>query len=158
MVKIDESNLYKMIAEAIIRESNECRHMLNEATKTLIDNFDEIAQDIDATAQQLNDSDKFWYIEVKKRFKDNPGLHTQLNHMKNKVNYDGYGQYLGNFRVKNGQELLALKPQIVSLCNNNNARAYITLNPRSEKAVKAHVSSPRFQSYFKSKVSPLANP
>lgn len=148
VIRITESKLKDIIKESVIE-------MLNEA-QTLVDNFDDIAKHIDSIAQANNDPDMFWFIEVKKRYKDNPGLHSKIrgNH---RLNYDGYGLYLGSFRVHNGQELMQLKSQIVDLCNKNNARAYITLNPRSHKAVQSHVNSPRFRSYARSK-APNANP
>lgn len=133
----------------ILREST----LLAEA-KTLVDNFNEIANYIDNNGT-TGDPDQFYYIEVKKRFKDNPTLYQQFKAgTLGNVNSDKYGVYLASFRAHNGQELLSLKPQIVALCNNNNARAYITQNPRSEQAVKNYAQHPK----FKNNRFPLADP
>lgn len=151
MENIIKESVLRNIIKDVIKES-----LLNEA-KNLVDNFNDIAAEIDADAKALNDPDKFWYIEVKKRFKDNPGLHSKVRGNPT-INSDGYGVYLGSFRVSNGQELLKLKPQIVALCEKNNARSYITINPRSYSAIQKHIQSPHFKSYLRKGVSPLANP
>ena len=127
--------------------------LLTEAKK-LVDNFNEIAKYIDNNGT-TGDPDQFYYIEVKKRFKDNQNLYQQFKTGQlGNVNSDKYGVYLGSFRAHTGQELLSLKPQIVAMCNNNNARAYITQNPRSEQAVKNYAQHPK----FKNNKFPLANP
>ena len=133
----------------ILREGT----LLTEA-KTLVDNFQEIAKYIDNNGT-TGDPDQFYYIEVKKRFKDNPTLYQQFKAgTLGNVNSDRYGVYLASYRAHNGQELLSLKPQIVNICDNNNARAYITQNPRSEQAVKNYAQHPK----FKNNRFPLANP
>lgn len=133
----------------ILREST----LLAEA-KTLVDNFQEIAKYIDNNGT-TGDPDQFYYIEIKKRFKDNPTLYQQFKAgTLGNVNSDRYGVYLASYRAHNGQELLSLKSQIVSICDNNNARAYITQNPRSEQAVKNYAQHPK----FKNNRFPLANP
>lgn len=129
--------------------------MLNES-KVKVDEFNYIAQCIDASPAS-GDPDQFFYIEVKKRFKDNPKLYQQYKAKQiTGVNCDKYGVYLGSWRVHTSKELLALKPQIVALCDNNNARAYITQNPRSETAVKNYAAGP-FGQRMK-KVFPFADP
>lgn len=143
-IYINESQL-----KTILEKSN----VLTEA-KNLVDNFNEIANYIDNNGT-TGDPDQFYYIEIKKRFKDNPTLYQQYKagQIKN-VNSDKYGVYLNSFRVHNGKELLQLKSQIVSVCDNNNARAYITQNPRSEQAVKNYAQHPK----FKNNKFPLADP
>lgn len=144
--KLNESQIRDAITK-VLAESK----LLNEV-KTLVDNFTEIAKLIDQNNQ--GDPDKFYYIEIKKRFKDNRGLKADP-----KVdNFDGFGIYKGSFRVKTGQELLQLKPRIVQICDSNNARAYITQNQRSEYSIKNHVNSPRFQKGMTKRPSNIVNP
>lgn len=143
-IYINESQLERILAES---------SLITEA-KNLVDNFNDIAKYIDNNGTTA-DPDQFYYIEVKKRFKDNPTLYRQYKAgTLGKVNNDKYGVYLASYRVHNGQELLNLKPQIVNICNSNNARAYITQNPRSERAVKNYAQHPK----FKNNKFPLANP
>lgn len=143
-IYITENQLEKLLVET---------EMLTEA-KTLVDNFNEIANYIDSHGT-TGDPDQFYYIEVKKRFKDNPTLYQQFKQGSlGNVNSDKYGVYLASFRAHTGQELLSLKQQITALCDKNNARAYITQNPRSEQAVRNYAQHPK----FKNNKFPLANP
>ena len=144
-------NIY--ITESQLGKIVESTGIITEAKK-LVDNFNEIAKYIDSHGT-TGDPDQFYYIEVKKRFKDNPSLYQQFKAgTLGNVNSDRYGVYLGSFRAHNGQELLSLKPKITALCDSNNARAYITQNPRSEQAVKNYAQHPK----FKNNKFPLANP
>lgn len=144
-------NIY--ITESQLGKIVESIGIITEA-KNLVDNFNEIAKYIDNHGTTA-DPDQFYYIEIKKRFKDNPTLYQQYKAgTLGNVNNDKYGVYLASFRVHNGQELLKLKSQITNICDNNNARAYITQNPRSEQAVKNYAQHPK----FKNNKFPLANP
>lgn len=145
-IYITENQLEKLLVEADI---------LTEA-KTLVDNFSEIAKYIDNNGT-TGDPDQFYYVEVKKRFKDNPTLYQQFKQGQlGNVNSDKYGVYLASYRVHTGKELLQLKPQITNLCDKNNARAYMTQNPRSESAVKNYAAG-NFGARMK-KIFPMANP
>lgn len=145
-------NIY--ITESQLGKIVESTGIITEA-KNLVDNFNKIAKYIDNHGT-TSDPDQFYYVEIKKRFKDNPKLYQQFKaNGLNGVNHDKYGVYLGSYRVHDGKELLSLKNQIVNLCDNNNARAYITQNPRSESAVKNYAANSR---KFKNNKFPLANP
>ena len=107
---------------------DDIRYMVNESIKkilsegqVLIDNFDKAANMIEASTP-----DEFHFVQIMKRFKDNP------NDDKSQGNYHGGTWYLGGFRVHNAAELQALKPQIIQICTANNARAYMTVNKRSD--------------------------
>ena len=112
----NENTLY---AKNIITE---CFQKLLFEDQTLIDNFDKVAK-----LMTFNSPDDFYFIQVIKRFKDNP------NDDKSQGNYHAGGWYLNSWRVRSVDELLSLKPQIVDACEQNNARAYITINSRSEQ-------------------------
>lgn len=96
--------------------------LINEV-KTLVDNFDKVAKLL-----EFNSDDDFYFVQIIKRFKDNP------NDDRSQGNYHGGAWYpFKGIRVKSADELLALKPQIIKMCDDNNARAYITVNNRSMK-------------------------
>lgn len=98
-----------------------CKSVLSE-DKTLIDNFDKVSKML-----EYNSTDDFYFVQIIKRYKDNP------NDDKTQGNYHAGGWYLKGYRVRSVDELQSLKPEIIQLCNDNNARAYITINSRSEQ-------------------------
>jgi hypothetical protein len=122
---INEDQLREMVKKAITEQ------ILTEA-QTLIDNFNEWAKLLDCT-----DPDQFYFVQIIKRYKDNKGMSKAGNYHAG----GEYGEYSNGtaFKVRNAQELLALKPKIVQYCDANNARAYITSNPRSDKAINAFI-------------------
>lgn len=105
-------DFFKMILEEVLIEE-----------RKFIDNFDRVAK-----LMEFNSDDDFYFVQIIKRFKDNP------NNNKKRGNYHGGAWYpFKGIRVRSAQELLALKPQIIQQCDSNNARAYITVNTRSMK-------------------------
>lgn len=95
--------------------------LLTEA-KVLIDNFDKVAQ-----LMEFNSDDDFYFVQIIKRFKDNPNDDIRQG------NYRHGAWYLSSWRVRSVGELMMLKPTIIQICDKNNARAYITINTRSMK-------------------------
>lgn len=89
--------------------------------RKLIDNFDKVIK-----IMNFNSDDDFYFVQIIKRFKDNP------KDDKTQGNYHAGAWYpYKGIRVTSGEELLKLKPQIIKMCDDNNARAYITVNSRS---------------------------
>ena len=84
-------------------------------SKILIDNFDKVKNIL-----KFDDSDKFYFVQIIKRFKDNPNMDKSGN-------YHAGGEYLDSWKVFSYDELDALKPEIIRLCTKYNARAYITI-------------------------------
>ena len=118
-----------------------CKEILNEAQQ-LVDNFDKVSKIMD-----FKSSDDFYFVQIMKRFKDNP------NDDRSKGNYHGGAWYLNSYRIRSVDELNKLKPEIIKICNDNNARAYITINSRSEQETndfikiyrkKYHPTDPRY--------------
>lgn len=109
-----------LITEEQLRQIRESQ-LLTEG-KVLLDNFSKIANLLTFTSP-----DDFYYVQIIKRFKDNP------NDNKNSGNYHAGAWYLGGMRIHSAQELLGNKNAIQSICDANNARAYITINSRSDK-------------------------
>lgn len=133
-IYITESQLSKILKE---------NSLLTEAVNK-VDNFDLIGDLID-----LTDPDKFFFVQIVKRWKDNKdkaGADTWRQNARQDATYHRGGDF-GNFangtafKVHSKNELLALKAQIISYCDKNNARAYITSNPRSENAINTHLQN-----------------
>lgn len=71
---------------------------------------------------QFDDPDKFYFIQILKRRKDNPTMGKDM------CNID-------NFCVYNIQDFERYENRIIDTCERNNARAYIRLNRRSDKKI-----------------------
>ena len=131
------------ITEAQFTKILQENQLLLEA-RNKVDNFDMIGDLIN-----LTDPDKFFFVQIVKRWKDNKDKTGADAWRQSRRQADTYhkGGDFGNFasgtafKVHTKQELLALKPQIVAYCDKNNARAYITSNPRSESAINAHLAN-----------------
>lgn len=65
---------------------------------------------------------EFYFLQILKRRKDNPDMVRDMN-------------VIDNFFIKGADDLERKKDHIINICNNNNARAYLRLNKRSEKTV-----------------------
>lgn len=121
-IYITESQLQKLLSE---------NALLTEA-KRAVDNFDMVEKMIN-----LSDPDQFYFVQIIKRWKDNKDK-GMIKKTDGTYHAGGeYGNFANNtaFKVHSAQELAQLKPQIVAYCDANNARAYVTSNPRSESAI-----------------------
>lgn len=144
-IYITESQLSKILKE---------NELLLEAVNK-VDNFDMIGDLIN-----LTDPDKFFFVQIVKRWKDNKDktgadAWRQAGRQANTYHKGGdFGNFANGtaFKVHSKQELLQLKPQIVAYCDKNNARAYITSNPRSESAINSHLQ--KLNQKFGSKLNP----
>lgn len=126
---ITEEDIRYMVSECINR-------ILSEGQQ-LIDNFDK-AQKL----MEFNSPDDFYFVQIIKRYKDNP------NDNKSVGNYHGGAWYLKGYRIHTVQELQQLKSEIINICEKNNARAYMTINTRSEKDTDSFIK------IYKSRFSP----
>lgn len=126
-MKINESELRKIIKESI-------NNILSEAVTNKVDNFNMIGQMLN-----LTDPDQFYFVQIMKRWKDNSDKGMQKNTGDTYHAGADYGNFKNGtaFKVRTAQELMALKPQIIQYCDKNNARAYISSNPRSQSAIDA---------------------
>lgn len=121
-----ESTLKYIIQEQILSEA-----------KMTIDNFDRVANLMD-----IKSPDDFYFVQITKRWKDNKdktGANDERTQGKLAGNYHGGAWYLKSWRVHSPEELMKLKPEIIKICDENNARAYITVNTRSEKETDSFV-------------------
>lgn len=118
---LKESELRNIIKESI-------KKVLSEAQQK-IDNFQKVANILEFSPN----GDDFYFVQIIKRFKDNP------NDDRNQGNYRNGAWYLQSWRIHSAQELMSLKPQIIQACEANNARAYITVNSRSTKETDDYI-------------------
>lgn len=118
---IKENELRNIIKEEIQKQ-------LLKENKVAIDNFDVWGDLLNCT-----DPDQFYFVQVLKRYKDNPDIDKSQNYHAG-ASMGVYSEQTA-FKVRNKEDLIRIKPQIVKYCDENNARAYISSNPRSEKAI-----------------------
>lgn len=85
-----------------------------------IDNFDTIRSNL-----KFNNKNEFYFVQIIQRKKDgNAGLRVR----------NGY-RLIRSFYVYSREEFDSLKDRIITLCKNNNARAYINPNVRNAQEV-----------------------
>lgn len=84
----------------------------------IVDNFNLIGAYF--LPDQVYNPDAFWSIRIIKRKKENPDLGKN-------------SKLVRSYQVQSIEELQNLKPSIIKHCIDNNARAYIDLNPKSWK-------------------------
>lgn len=123
---INRNDVQRMVAESLMKILK--KKSLDEE-KRLIDNFDEVKKFF-----KLDNSDNFYFVQIIKRFKDNPDMDKSGN-------YHAGGEYLQSWKVFSYDELLSLKDDIIKACETQNARAYMTVNPRSQNQIKAYIST-----------------
>jgi hypothetical protein len=70
----------------------------------------------------FNDPDKFYFIQIYKRRKDNPEMDRDMI-------------VLENYSISTAEQLDKAFPRLKKICDDNNARAYIRLNRRSHRKV-----------------------
>jgi hypothetical protein len=124
------SNIKAKISRIVSEQIQKLKEEVLSTHDFTVDNFDLVSR-----LMNFNSDDDFYFVEVIKRKKDNPNDNFH------------YCQYLSSYWVKSAQELQSLKQEIIDACVNNNARAYIFMNPRSAKAVNdwSQVLVKRFQ-------------
>lgn len=82
-----------------------------------IDNFDRIIPLLN-----WKSDDEFYFVQILRRKKENAGM-------------KGNARVVRTYKITNEDQLLELKEDIISLCKESNARAYISLNVKSFKKV-----------------------
>lgn len=122
----EESDNGMNIMKSILSESIE--DYLCEIQKR-IDNFDRAEKYLDFKEPE----DDFYFVQIAKRYKDNP------HDNKREGNYRNGSWYLKSYKITSPQQLQQLKPEIISICDKNNARAYMCINSRSKKETEERV-------------------
>lgn len=89
-------------------------------TARIVDNFDEIR-----ACLRFNNKNEFYFLQIIQRKKDgNTGLRVR----------NGY-RLIRSYYIYSLEEFDNLRERIITLCENNNARAYINLNVRNAQEV-----------------------
>lgn len=83
----------------------------------MIDNFDLLRPHL-----RFGNPDNFYFIQVLKRRKDNPGMARHNKHIR-------------DFTVAGPEQFRQVQPKVIEYCEKHNARAYIRMNRRSFKQV-----------------------
>lgn len=121
------------ITESELIEDNVCYQ-----SKRVVDNFDLLKG-----YMEFNNPDDVYFVQIIKRWKDNkdkPDAEQWRTTGKAKGSYHSGGEFLNYWLIHSPAELDTLKNEIVKVCSYNNARAYISINSRSQNQVNAYMS------------------
>ena len=114
--------------------------IINESLKLILEDDNLSSHQIDnfpmvKKLMNFQSDDDFYFVEIIKRKKDNP---NEAFH---------YRQFITYYWIRSTQELESLKNEIINTCEENNARAYIYMNPRQASVVNnyAQVLKKKYQ-------------
>ena len=127
------------ITESELKEDNVCYQ-----DKRVVDNFELLKG-----YMKFNNPDDVYFVQIIKRWKDNkdkPCADAWRASGRKKCSYHIGGEFLNYYLIHSNSELDSLKSEIIKACSYNNARAYISINSRSQNAVNAYMS--KFKSRF----------
>ena len=140
----DNSDTGVSINGDILTESElKADDVMYEARK-VVDNFE-----MTKNYMEFNSPDDVYFVQIIKRWKDNkdkPEADQWKAQGKAKGSYHSGAEYLDYYLIHSAQELEAIKPQVIKACSHNNARAYITINSRSQSQVNNYIGT--FKSRF----------
>lgn len=106
----------------------------------VVDNFDMMAN-----YMEFNSPDDVYFVQIIKRWKDNkdkPGADAWKAKGKQQGSYHSGAEYLSYYLIHSYAELKQLQPTIIKQCTYNNARAYMSINTRSQSQTEAYL--PKF--------------
>lgn len=109
----------------------------------IVDNF-ELAKGY----MEFNSPDDVYFVQVIKRYKDNkdkPDAEKWKQDSKALGTYHSGAEYIKHYLIHSEKELDAVKGELIKLCEYNNARAYISINPRNETATNAYIAKKKQQ-------------
>lgn len=128
-----------VITESELREDDVCYQK-----NRVVDNFEKLKN-----YMEFNNPDDVYFVQIIKRWKDNkdkPDADKWKAEGVTKGTYHSGAEYLNYWLVHSHQELESLKSTIIKACSYNNARAYISINTRSQNKVNAYIG--KFKSRF----------
>lgn len=96
--------------------------------KIKIDNFNNIQ-----SLLTFDSADNFYYVVVIRRGKDNN--YDEFPYREIAPGRNDEARYIAGFIIKSYDDILEYKDIIISMCEENNARAYITINEKSLNTV-----------------------
>lgn len=109
-------------------------------SRKVVDNFELVKN-----YMQFNSPDDVYFVQIIKRWKDNKDKPNADNWKRQTVQQGTYhagAEYLNYWLIHSPQDIDAIKNEVLKVCSYNNARAYISINPRSQKQVAAYM--PKF--------------
>lgn len=127
------------ITESELKNDNICYQ-----DKRVVDNFDLVKN-----YMEFNNPDDVYFVQIIKRWKDNkdkPGADAWKAKGKAQGTYHSGAEYLNYYLIHSAQELDQIKNEINKVCAYNNARAYISINSRSQNQVNAYIN--KFKARF----------
>lgn len=127
------------ITESELKSDNICYQ-----DKRVVDNFDLVKN-----YMEFNNPDDVYFVQIIKRWKDNkdkPGADAWKAKGKAQGTYHSGAEYLNYYLIHSAQELDQIKNEINKVCAYNNARAYISINSRSQNQVNAYIN--KFKARF----------
>lgn len=120
--------------------------------KRVVDNFELLKN-----YMEFKSPDDVYFVQIIKRWKDNkdkPDAEQWRQDGRVKGSYHSGGEFLNYYLIHSAAELDSIKNEIVKVCGYNNARAYISINSRSQSQVnnfigkfksKYNVNDPRYK-------------
>lgn len=109
-------------------------------TRKVVDNFDMMKN-----YMEFNSPDDVYFVQIIKRWKDNkdkPDADAWKQQGKASGTYHSGAEYLNYWLIHSASDLDLIKNEILKVCSYNNARAYISINSRSQKQVAQYM--PKF--------------
>lgn len=107
--------------------------------RKVVDNFDMVKD-----YMEFNSPDDVYFVQITKRWKDNqdkPDAWQWKMSGKSQGTYHGGAEYLDYYLIHSPKDLDKIKNDVIKTCNNNNARAYITINSRSVKQTEDFIKT-----------------
>lgn len=140
----DNNDTGKTIKGDVVTEDELMKDNICYQRRMVVDNFDMMKD-----YMQFDSSDDVYFVQVIKRWKDNkdkPGAEQWRSSGKAKGSYHSGAEYLEYYLIHDDKELNNVKNEIIKSCSYSNARAYITINSRSEKQSNDYIK--KFKSRF----------
>lgn len=112
--------------------------------KRVVDNFELLKN-----YMEFNNPDDVYFVQIIKRWKDNkdkPDAEQWRSKGKLQGTYHSGGEFLNYWLIHSNTDLDNIRSQIIKICTYNNARAYISINSRSQNQVNAYIG--KFKSRF----------
>ena len=112
--------------------------------KRVVDNFELLKN-----YMEFKSPDDVYFVQIIKRWKDNkdkPDAEQWRQDGRVKGSYHSGGEFLNYYLIHSASELDSIKNEIVKVCGYNNARAYISINSRSQSQVNNFIG--KFKSRF----------
>lgn len=133
----DKNDVGTTIDGNVLTESELKRDNVCYQDRRIVDNFDLVSKYMD-----FSNPDDVYFVQIIKRWKDNkdkPEADAWKSAGKLKGSYHSGAEYLDYYLIHSASELDSLKSEIIKACTYNNARAYVSINSRSQTQVNNYM-------------------